>query len=219
MQIFRRHRLGSAVSAVAALATASSLVVASALAEAPAQEGQTAFTRRATAQVDSAATCTPAQVILATSEGQGETQAKALNDRGDVVGFSDGLGSKNKTTHAVLWKEGKARAAVDLGVLPGYVASEAYGVNNDRVVFGVLYDKQQRMFPFRWEAGHMTVLMGPDGRRQQVDSPDRNTVNDRGQIAGTLRIGKRPRAVRWSPAGKATLLPPFLATLGRTPSA
>ena len=104
-------------------------------------------------------------------------------------------------------REGGGR--VDLGVLPGYVASEAYGMNNDRVVFGVLYDRQERTFPFRWAAGRMTVLHGPDGPRQQADVPDRNTINERGEMVGTLLVAGQRQAVRWSAAGKATLLPPL----------
>jgi hypothetical protein len=76
---------------------------------------------------------------------------------------------------------GKQERAVDLGVLRGYVASEAYGINNKRVVFGLLYDKQERTFPFRSKAGRMTLLKGPDGQRQQADIPDRNAINDSGE--------------------------------------
>lgn len=198
MQIFGRHRSGSAVSAIAALVIGASLLVAPAPAEPTAKTGRLAPSRQGA--------CAPSAAILATSVGHGETQAKALNDRGDVVGFSD-AGTKDKAVHAILWKNGKVGDAVDLGLLPGYVSSEAYGVNNNRVVFGVLYDKKERMFPFRWEAGRMTLLKGPDGRLQQVDAPDRNMVNDSGQIAGTLKVGDRPLAVRWSPDGKSTLLP------------
>jgi probable HAF family extracellular repeat protein len=152
--------------------------------------------------------CAPSAVILKSPRVTSkEVQAKALNDRGDIVGFAD---SKNGSgpIHAILWKGGQVAGAVDLGVLPGYVSSEAYGVNNDRVVFGVLYDKQERTFPFRWEAGRMTVLKGLNGRRQQASGhPDRNSINDRGQMAGTLLIGGQMQAVRWSSDGKATRLP------------
>jgi hypothetical protein len=151
--------------------------------------------------------CAPSAVILRSSHGEHEAQAKALNDRGDIVGFADGVDPNDPAIHAVLWRNGKAGGAVDLGVLPGYVSSEAYGVNNDGVVFGLLYDKQDRTFPFRWEAGRMTLLKGPKGQRDQADVPDRNTVNDRGEIAGTLKIAGQLRAVRWSPDGKPTLLP------------
>lgn len=150
--------------------------------------------------------CSPSTTILESPRiGSQEVQAKALNDRGDIVGFADSGGGTPQ--HAIMWKGGRAEGAVDLGVLPGYVASEAYGVNNNRVVFGLLYDKKERRFPFRWKAGRMTVLKGPNGQRQQADVAERNAVNDRGQMAGTLIIAGQLRAVRWSSDGKATLLP------------
>jgi len=149
--------------------------------------------------------CAPSATILGSPRaGSQEVQAKALNDRGDIVGFADSGGGTPQ--HAIMWEGGKAEDAVDLGVLPGYVSSEAYGVNNRRVVFGLLYDKQERTFPFRWKAGRMTVLLGPNGRRQQADQPDGNTINDRGQMAATLVIAGQRQAVRWSPAGRATRL-------------
>jgi probable HAF family extracellular repeat protein len=153
----------------------------------------------------SAADCTPRRSVLKSPRvGSSEVQAKALNDRGDVVGFADG---RDGTYHAILWKGGKVGWAVDLGVLPGYVSSEAYGVNNDRVVFGLLYDKRDHTFPFRWKRGRMTVLKGPNGRRQQADIPDRNAINERGEMATTLLIAGQRRAVRWTRKGKATFLP------------
>ncbi len=152
-----------------------------------------------------AAPCLPRISILKSPRaGSHEVQAKALNDRGDVVGFADG---RDGTDRAILWRGGKARHAVNLGVLPGYVSSEAYGVNNHRVVFGLLYDKKERTYPFRWKRGHMTVLKGPNGRRVLTDVPDRNSINERGEIAATALVGGQRRAVRWTSGGKATLLP------------
>jgi hypothetical protein len=154
-----------------------------------------------------AAACTPRTSILKSPRvGSKEVQAKALNDRGDVVGFADG---KDRTFRAMLWKRGKAARAVDLGLLPGYVSSEAYAVNNHRVVFGLLYDKRERTFPFRWKAGHMTLLRGPQGRIQQVAVPDRDAINERGEITATLTTAGSRRAVRWTRKGKATFLPPL----------
>lgn len=151
------------------------------------------------------ATCSPSTTILESPRaGSQEVQVKALNDRGDIVGFADGA---DGTYRAILWKGGRVEHAVDLGVLPGYVSSEGYGVNNHRVVFGLLYDKKERTFPFRWEAGRMTVLKGLNGRPQPADEPDGNTINDRGQMAATLLVAGQRRAVRWSPDGKATRLP------------
>jgi probable HAF family extracellular repeat protein len=151
--------------------------------------------------------CSPGKSVLKSPRpGSVEVQAKALNDRGDVVGFADSKHGSGPT-HAILWKHGQAARAVDLGVLPGYVASEAYGVNNHRVVVGVLYDRKERAFPFRWKNGRITLLKGPGGRRQQVELPDRNVINDRGEIAGTLKVGGNLRAVRWTRGGKASFLP------------
>jgi hypothetical protein len=78
-------------------------------------------------------------------------------------------------------------------VLSGYVCSEAYGVNNRRVVFGLLHDKKERSFPFRWKDGRMTGLRGPNGRIQQADVPDRNAINERDKIAGTLLVAGHRR--------------------------
>lgn len=161
----------------------------------------------ATPAAQAATSCSTSATILKSPRADSmEVQVKALNDRGDIVGFAD---SKHGSApiHAILWKGGKAAGAVDLGVLPGYVSSEAYGVNNDRVVFGLLYDKKERTFPFRWEAGRMTVLKGPNGRLQQAEVSDRNAINDRGQIVATLIVAGQRQAVRWSPEGKATRLP------------
>jgi probable HAF family extracellular repeat protein len=153
-----------------------------------------------------ATACSPSMSILKSPRvGSKEVQAKALNDRGDIVGFADSNNGSGPI-HAILWKGGKVAGAVDLGVLPGYVSSEAYGVNNDGVVFGLLYDKKERTFPFRWEDGRMTVLRGPNGRIQQAAVPNRNAI-ERGEMAGTLIIAGQRRAVRWTRDGTATFLP------------
>jgi probable HAF family extracellular repeat protein len=152
--------------------------------------------------------CTP-RILKSPRAGSLEVQAKALNDRGDVVGFADSRNGSSPV-HAILWKGGKAAGAVDLGVLPGYVSSEAYGVNDDRVVFGLLYDEKERTFPFRWQDGRMTLLKGPSDRVLPSDNPGaggRNAINDRGEIAWTLIVGGNRRAVRWTPDGKARFLP------------
>ena len=155
-----------------------------------------------------AASCSPRVSILKSPRQQSfEVQAKAINDRGDVVGFADAKRGA-RAIHAILWKKGKRSRAVDLGVPRGYVASEAYGINNKRVVFGLLYDKRERMFAFRWRHGQMNVLKGPSGRRAQLAAtPDRNAINERGEIAGTLLIAGDMRAVRWTGSGKASILP------------
>jgi probable HAF family extracellular repeat protein len=154
--------------------------------------------------------CSPSAAIIASPRANSlEVQAKAINDHGDVVGFADGNDGKGPI-HAILWKGGKVEGAVDLGVLPGYVSSEAYGINDRRVIFGLLYDRKERTVPFRWENGRMTVLKGPDGRILYSDNPGaggRNAINSRGEMTWTMIVDGDRRAVRWTPDGKATLLP------------
>ena len=154
--------------------------------------------------------CSPSATILESPRAHSlEVQAKGINDRGDVVGFADANGGKSPG-HAILWKGGKAADAIDLGVLSGYVASEAYGVNARRVVFGLLYDKKERAVPFRWANGHMAVLKGPNGRLVFTDNPGsggRNAINSKGETAWTVIIHGNRRAMRWTPDGKASFLP------------
>jgi probable HAF family extracellular repeat protein len=151
--------------------------------------------------------CSPSARILGSPRVDStEVQAKAINDRGDIVGFADSNGGSG-AIHAILWKGGTVAGAIDLGVLPGYVSSEAYAVNDDRVVFGVLYDKKGRMFPFRWKDGRMTLLKGPSGKLQPAEPSQRNAINSRGEIVATLTVGGNRRAVRWARDGKATFLP------------
>jgi probable HAF family extracellular repeat protein len=160
-----------------------------------------------TAAPGNATACTPRATILESPRPSSrEVQAKAINDRGDIVGFADAKNG-SEPIHAILWKGGKAEGAVDLGVPPGYVQSEAYGINNDSVIFGVLYDRQERMYPFRWANGRMTVLKDPSGKVRPVEPSQRNAINQRGEIAATMFVGDTPRAVRWTSDGKAAFLP------------
>jgi probable HAF family extracellular repeat protein len=164
----------------------------------------------ASATRETEAACSPSTTILASPRLHSlEVQAKGINDRGDVVGFADSDNS-NGPIHAILWKGGKAAGAVDLGLLPGYVASEAYGVNDRRVVFGLLYDKKERAVPFRWANGRMAILKGPNGELLRTDNPGaggRNAINSSGEMAWTVIVRGDRRAVRWTPDGKASFLP------------
>ena len=156
------------------------------------------------------ASCSPRATIVSSPRRKSlEVQVKAINDRGDIVGFADSDGGSGPA-HAILWKGGGVASAVDLGLLPGYVASEAYGVNGRRAVFGLLYDAKERAVPFRWERGRMTVLKGPNGgplyTEKQGDG-GRKAINERGEIAWTVIVGGNRRAVRWTRDGKASFLP------------
>ena len=60
--------------------------------------------------------CSPSATILESPRAHSlEIQAKAINDRGDVVGFADSNDGKG-AIHAILWKGGTSAGALDLGV-------------------------------------------------------------------------------------------------------
>lgn len=80
--------------------------------------------------------------------------ADAINDNGDVVGFSELPG--NTTFHAFLWTPSAGIA--DLGTLPGDVLSEALGINNSGQVVGGSCDANFNCRAFIWQNGAMTDL-------------------------------------------------------------
>jgi probable HAF family extracellular repeat protein len=151
-----------------------------------------------------------------------ESAAYALNDRGQVVGWSDSgadsaalFGKDMVHNHAVLWDGGKVR---DLGLLKGVPFSAGHGINRSGQIVG------------GWDVNYHRGGGGPAGLTQNfVLRGGRKTVldnvtppylvyakaiNDSGQVAGTTNDsgmvpGAPPsdyRAVLWM-GSKVTTLP------------
>lgn len=79
-------------------------------------------------------------VPLGVLPGHSESRARAVNDAGDVVGFSR---AADGTQHAVLWTDTDATPRIiDLGTLPGHVNSEALEINNTGLIVGFSDDGQ-----------------------------------------------------------------------------
>ena len=110
--------------------------------------------------------------------GGKESEANALNDRGQVVGRADTM-AKDKATpisHAFLWKNGKMR---DLGTLGGKW-SEAEGINDRGQVVGWSYTKKgDRRRAFLWQKGRMRELGTLGGEDSEAVA-----INERGQVIG-----------------------------------
>jgi probable HAF family extracellular repeat protein len=118
--------------------------------------------------------------------------ATAINDRGQIVGWSLPAGSDRP--HAFLWRAG---AMTDLGTLNG-IESFAHDVNGHTTVVGSIFrDDLSRTRAFRWRGGAMTDL----GALDPTSPADTraNAINDRGQIVGTSAAAVGMHAILWQP--------------------
>ena len=108
---------------------------------------------------------------LGTLTGTGISEAKAINDLGQVAGVS-----VSGWPRAVLWENG---SIVDLGDLGG-PSSGAWAMNNLGQIAGVSYrDTSGRDYGFIWEDDIMTDL-GTTNRSDVFG------LNDYGQVVGTV---------------------------------
>src|SRR6266480_655710 len=114
--------------------------------------------------------------------------ASAVNEAGQVVGWSQG--SYPDPIHAFLWENG---TMTDLGTLGGSTA-QAYDINDKGQVVGVSSTSSGLNHAFLWQAGTMTdlgTLGGPDSYAYGL--------NNRGDVVGwTTGASGRPRAFLWS---------------------
>jgi len=106
----------------------------------------------------------------------------AINNRGDVAGFSDlpGDDPDHPNFHAFFWT--KRDGIQDLGTLPGDRISLAFGVNDRGQVVGESIGPNGRR-AFLWQRGIMTDLntLVPQGSPLLVYA---NDINDAGEIVG-----------------------------------
>ncbi len=116
--------------------------------------------------------------------GAGWNTPMAINNRGQIVGFSDlpgdvSGGKLNANFHAFLWT--KEHGMQDLYTLPGDTMSEALDINDQGQVVGVSYPSTHA---FLWQNGLMTDL----NKLVRSGSPlvllAANGINDRGEITG-----------------------------------
>jgi probable HAF family extracellular repeat protein len=87
--------------------------------------------------------------------------------------------------HAVLWKDGKKRKPIDLGLVNGYGYSFAYALNSRRQVVGcVSNDANSCSAAFLWEDGRMVDLNTLIPPNSSLQLQFASNVNDRGEIVG-----------------------------------
>lgn len=112
--------------------------------------------------------------------GGANAQAQAINELGDVVGFSELPSGQNRAT---LWSGG---AIHNLGTLAG--ASFALSINDDGIVCGYFLDSRNQQRACVWIGGSMfdlNTLMGSGGAGWRLLIA--TGVNEQGQIVGQGR--------------------------------
>ncbi len=122
---------------------------------------------------------------LGALDGVGSSYAEAVNDAGDVVGYS----WKSNVYRAFLWRNGVME---DLGHLGGGFSSAA-DINNSAEVTGQSWSATMEPRAFYWSQATGMIDIHPD-------SPGRSEglfINDHGQVAGTYFDGTRNHVFLW----------------------
>jgi uncharacterized membrane protein len=132
--------------------------------------------------------------------------ARGINEAGQVVGFDetdlpDPVNGGN-AGHAMLWYHGHE---TDLGVLPGTVNSDAWGINARGQVVGWSFNTPPdddvtatplNSLPFIWQKGAMSQLPLPADFGNSFVAG----INDRGEAAGYSHNDDVRHAIVWEPA-------------------
>jgi probable HAF family extracellular repeat protein len=138
--------------------------------------------------------------------GGPESEAAAINEHGQVVGWGDTTASDvlgDPVPHAFLWQQGKLTDLGALGSLSESHApkSHASGINDRGQVVGDSTSARSGFVAFLWQRGKMTVLRG-----MSDDQASAYAINNSSQIVGQNH-SQSDAAFLWR-KGKMTLICP-----------
>lgn len=128
--------------------------------------------------------------------------ARCLNDRGEVVGWSNDGGAYDfADDDAFLWS--RRSGLVPLAGLPGAATTSASAINNRGQIIGMSGDLFPNVLPVVWDRQGVSALSLPSGYSGGWGI----AINDQGQAGGTLFTPEgTTRAVVWH-HGQPRLLP------------
>jgi len=110
----------------------------------------------------------------ALTPGYSNSSALAINQSGQIVGFSLAAGDVD---HAVLWQNG---TMTDLGTLAPYDSSMAVAISDKGEVAGYDIEPNDDQWAVVWQNGVMTKLASLPGRTYNAP----NAINDSGVVVG-----------------------------------
>lgn len=125
-----------------------------------------------------------------------DSQARAINDDGTVVGKSAVKYARGLTYHAFRWHQGRME---DLGVLPGGWKSEALGINNRGDIVGNA-ETPGDCRAVLWKDGKILDLNATLPANSGWKLFFANSINAKGQIVGLGRCGTQYRAYMLTPS-------------------
>jgi probable HAF family extracellular repeat protein len=124
-----------------------------------------------------------------TGPGDGWSEARAINEKGHVVGFRQPKGDRAR---AFLYRQGNL---TDLGKLGDYTMSIAQGINDSDEVVGYAWkgrDGDRTECAFLWRNGEMLDLTALLGGNVRLDRARR--INNQGWIAASAVVNGKSRA-------------------------
>jgi probable HAF family extracellular repeat protein len=141
--------------------------------------------------------------------GGNNGQASAINNRGEVVGYSETANTDptcppSPTSSPVLWEKGHAQPLPLVGTDPDGVA---FGINAQGQAVGFSGSCIAATHAVMWKNNTAFVLQDLGGTRSNVAY----VINNRGQIAGKVRSadGTHYVAALWQPDGTLTIHEPL----------
>ena len=139
---------------------------------------------------------------LPVPEGTYSATARAVNDRGDIVGqYVRKLGERGR---AVMWPADRPGQMIELTGLPGTDTMVANDIDEDGTVLVDVVTDNGSPTGYRWRDGVATKLVPP------VASKDvSGKAISAGRVVGWISPADQSglRAVQWDAAGRASLLP------------